>query len=75
MLGAILSGSVSTALPNFAWDVGIRRGNRLLLAVFAYATPLISALFLITFGYAEATLSLLAGGTLIVVGSIISARR
>jgi drug/metabolite transporter (DMT)-like permease len=75
LLGAILSGSVSTALPNLAWDVGIRRGNRLLLAVFAYATPMVSALFLIAFGYAQPSLALLAGGALIVAGSLVSVGR
>jgi hypothetical protein len=52
----------AAGLGNVAWDHGLGRGNRLLLTVFAYATPLVSALILIAFGYAEDSLGLLVGG-------------
>jgi len=74
LVSALLNGMVPLALGNLAWDHGIRRGDRALLTVSVYATPLVSALILIVFGYAEATTGLLAGGLLIAAGSIISAR-
>jgi drug/metabolite transporter (DMT)-like permease len=75
LLSAVLNGAIPLALGNLAWDHGIRRGDRVLLAVAAYATPLVSALILIAFGLAEATTGLFIGGILIVSGGIISARR
>jgi drug/metabolite transporter (DMT)-like permease len=74
LLSAVLVGVVPLALGNLAWDCGIRRGDRVLLAVFAYATPLMGALLLMLFGFAEATIGLLLGGVLIVAAGIISAR-
>ena len=74
LLSAVLVGAVPLALGNLAWDHGIRRGNRVLLAVLAYATPLVGALLLIAFGFADATAGLLFGGVLIVAGGVISWR-
>lgn len=74
LLSAILVGAVPLALGNLAWDHGIRRGDRVLLAVLAYATPLVGALMLVAAGFAEATAGLLFGGILIVAGGIISSR-
>ena len=74
ILSAVLVGAIPLALGNLAWDHGIRRGNRVLLAVLAYATPLVGALILIVFGFAEATAGLLFGAILIVAGGVISSR-
>ncbi|MGO4836559.1 DMT family transporter, partial [Rhizobiaceae sp. 2RAB30] len=74
LLSAVLNGAVPLALGNLAWDYGLRRGNRALLAVFAYATPLVSAVILVAFGFAVPTIGLLLGGGLIVAASLISAR-
>jgi drug/metabolite transporter (DMT)-like permease len=62
LLSAVLVGAVPLALGNLAWDHGIRRGDRVLLAVLAYATPLVGALLLVAAGFAEATAGLLVGG-------------
>lgn len=70
----LLGGIIPLALGNLAWDYGVRRGDRVLLAVLAYATPLVSALILVATGFASPTLGLLAGGMMIVVAGIISAR-
>ncbi len=72
---AILTGMVPLAIANLAWDNGFRRGDRVTLAIAAYATPLVSAAMLMAFGFAEPTAGLLAGGILIVLGGITSARR
>jgi drug/metabolite transporter (DMT)-like permease len=74
LISAVLVGVIPLALGNLAWDHGVRRGDRVLLATLAYATPLVGALFLIAFGFSQATLGLLAGGVCIVAAGIISAR-
>lgn len=74
LISAVLVGIIPLALGNLTWDYGVRRGDRVLLATLAYATPLVSAIFLVAFGFSQATLELLAGGLLIVAAGIISAR-
>ncbi|MBY5570705.1 EamA family transporter [Rhizobium leguminosarum] len=75
LLGALLNGVVPLAIGNLAWDQGLRKGDKVLLAIAAYATPLISALILVAFGFATASANLLVGGVLIVAGGIVSSRR
>jgi drug/metabolite transporter (DMT)-like permease len=74
LLSAILVGAIPLALGNLAWDYGIRRGDRVLLAVLAYATPLVGALILVAAGFATATAGLFIGGAMIVLAGIVSAR-
>lgn len=74
VLSALLNGVVPLAIGNLAWDHGMRKGDKVLLAIAAYATPLASALILVAFGFATATVGLLAGGGLIVAGGVISSR-
>jgi hypothetical protein len=45
-----VAGMIPLALGNFVCDEGFRRGDRQLLAVMAYATPLCSALLLAALG-------------------------
>lgn len=71
----LLIGLLPLSLGALAWDRGIRRGDRRLLAVMAYATPLASALLLFAFGYASMSLGLALGGCMIVAAGIISASR
>jgi len=54
-LAAVAVGVAPLALANFAWDQGLRRGNGRLLAVMAYATPLLSALILTAAGLVAPT--------------------
>jgi drug/metabolite transporter (DMT)-like permease len=72
--GAILIGILPSALGNLAWDHGVRKGDKVLLATLAYATPLVGALLLILFGFATATPGLMLGAVLIVAAGIIVAR-
>jgi drug/metabolite transporter (DMT)-like permease len=72
LLAAISVGIAPLALANFAWDQGMRRGDGQLLAVMAYATPLVSALLLILVGIAAASLNLLAGALMIVSAGMMS---
>jgi drug/metabolite transporter (DMT)-like permease len=74
LAGTFLAGGIPLALGNLAWDHGIRKGNQVLLATLAYATPLVSALLLIGAGIATPTLGLLSGAVLIVTAGIVAAR-
>lgn len=71
LVSTLLVGVFPLALGNLAWDYGIRRGDKVLLSVLAYATPLVSALILIAAGFASLTLTLVLGGIMIVGAGII----
>jgi drug/metabolite transporter (DMT)-like permease len=66
-------GIIPTAVANWTWDEGFRRGDSQLLAVMAYATPLCSALLLAALGLEAFTWRLLVG-TLVIVGAGILSR-
>jgi drug/metabolite transporter (DMT)-like permease len=72
--GTVLVGIIPTAMGTLTWDHGVRKGNKLLLATLAYATPLVGALFLVMFGYAVATPGLFLGAILIVAAGIVASR-
>ncbi len=75
-LGAIAAsaavGIVPLAIGNLVWDEGFRRGDSQLMAVMAYATPLLSAVLLIALGLEQFTVAMGVGGTLIVLAGLIS---
>lgn len=65
-------GIIPTALGNFLWDQGFRRGDSKLLAVMAYATPLCSALLLSLLGIEALTWNLLTGAVVIALAGMLS---
>ena len=65
-------GIIPTALGNFLWDQGFRRGDSKLLAVMAYATPLCSALLLSVLGIETLTWNLLIGALVIAAAGMLS---
>jgi drug/metabolite transporter (DMT)-like permease len=67
-----VAGMIPSALGNYVWDEGFSRGDRHLLAVMAYATPLCSALLLASLGAALLTWNLLAGAVVIVLAGFLS---
>ena len=69
---AVAVGVAPLALANLAWDQGFRRGDSQFLAVMAYATPVVSALLLISIGWASLTPSLLIGAAMIVGAGLLS---
>lgn len=71
---AVLVGILSLALGNLAWDLGARRGDKVVLATFAYATPLCSTLILTLAGIAQPGIGLVVGGGMIVLGGYLSSR-
>jgi drug/metabolite transporter (DMT)-like permease len=56
----------------YVWDIGVKRGDIRLLGVGSYAAPVLSTLFLVLAGYAEATLALGLACALIVSGPLVA---
>ncbi|RWI85432.1 MAG: hypothetical protein EOR22_31040 [Mesorhizobium sp.] len=72
LFGVVFTGVFPLAIGNLCWDYGLRRGDKVVLAVSAYATPLVSTLILVAFGFAQLTAAILVGATLIVGGGLVS---
>lgn len=60
---------------NALWDYGVSRGDPGKLAVFAYATPLLATVLLVTLGLAAPSTALLVGGTLVIAGAVLASSR
>ncbi len=58
----------------YAWDIGVKRGDIRLLGVGSYAAPILSTLFLVLAGYAEARATLLLAALLIAGGGLLAAQ-
>ena len=58
----------------FLWDIGMKRGNPLLLGTLAYATPVASTLLLCAGGFAAFSTTLLASAVLVAAGGLVAAR-
>jgi drug/metabolite transporter (DMT)-like permease len=58
----------------YAWDYGVKRGDIMVLGAAAYASPLLSTLFLLLAGLAEPSLAVGVACILITMGAIIAAR-
>jgi drug/metabolite transporter (DMT)-like permease len=69
-LAALGIGPVGLAF--YLWDIGVKRGDIRLLGVGSYAAPVLSTLFLVLAGYAEATLALALACALIVSGALVA---
>lgn len=58
----------------YAWDIGVKRGDIRLLGVASYAAPVLSTLFLVLAGFAEARITLLLSALLIAGGGLLAAQ-
>jgi drug/metabolite transporter (DMT)-like permease len=58
----------------YVWDIGMKRGDIRVLGAASYAAPVLSTMFLVLAGYAQATLSLGLAALMIAGGGIIAAR-
>ena len=58
----------------YAWDIGMKRGDIRVLGAASYATPLLSTMFLILAGYAQASANLAIAALLIAGGGLIAAK-
>ncbi len=57
----------------FTWDYGVKRGNIKVLGAMSYAAPLLSTVFLVAFGLAEASWIIALACLLIVGGAALAA--
>jgi drug/metabolite transporter (DMT)-like permease len=58
----------------YAWDIGVKHGDIRILGVASYVAPLLSTLFLVLAGYAEASTALLLAALLIAGGGVLAAK-
>ena len=72
---AVLSlGLLPMGLAFYAWDFGMKHGDRMILGVSSYAAPLLSTLVLIGSGFAVYHWSIAIGCLLITAGAIVAAK-
>ncbi len=71
-IGLLGLGLGSQGLALICWDIGMKRGDVSFLGVASYATPVLSTVLLVAFGYAPASLALGAACALIVIGAMVA---
>jgi drug/metabolite transporter (DMT)-like permease len=69
-----LLGFLPLGLGFYAWDVGTKKGDIMVLGATSYAAPLLSTLILIGAGYASASWAVAAACLLITLGAVIAAK-
>ncbi|WP_370278937.1 DMT family transporter [Pontibacterium sp.] len=74
-LGAILLGLGPVGGAFYLWDIGLKQGNKTLLASLSFFAPLISSVALVMAGQDEASVELLISVALIMLGGLIANRR
>ncbi|MES2907150.1 MAG: EamA family transporter [Pseudomonadota bacterium] len=73
-IAMFMLGLFPTGIAFYAWDVGIKHGNLILLGLVSYATRIASSIFLWAFGYAEFTTGAVVGIALVTIGAAIASR-
>jgi drug/metabolite transporter (DMT)-like permease len=58
----------------FAWDIGMKKGDIMVLGALSYAAPLLSTLIMLASGYAQWHWSIAAACLLISLGALVSAK-
>lgn len=74
-LGAILLGLGPVGGAFYLWDIGLKQGNKTLLASLSFFAPLISSVALVLAGQDEASVELLISVGLIMLGGLIANRK
>ena len=69
-----LLGLGPVGLAFYVWDHGVKHGNIQLLGAASYATPVLSVLVLIAFGYAGWSWRLLLATLLVTLGAVVAAK-
>jgi drug/metabolite transporter (DMT)-like permease len=58
----------------YAWDFGVKHGDIRVIGAASYAAPILSTLFLVLAGYAQATTTLALAAALITGGGLLAAK-
>ena len=70
----IMLGLLPLGLGFYAWDIGVKKGDVMVLGASSYAAPLLSTLVLVAAGYASASWSIALACVLITAGAAIAAK-
>jgi drug/metabolite transporter (DMT)-like permease len=73
-LAVLALGIGPVGIAFYAWDIGVKHGDIRLLGVASYVAPILSTLFLVLAGYAEASETLMLAAILIAGGGLLAAR-
>jgi drug/metabolite transporter (DMT)-like permease len=73
-LAVLALGIAPVGIAFYAWDIGVKRGDIRLLGVASYAAPILSTMFLVLAGYAEASATLGLAAILIAGGGLLAAK-
>lgn len=72
--GVIGLGLFPVGLAFFVWDIGMKRGDVQVLGAAAYATPILSTLLLIAFGFGDFSWPVALACVLVTAGAVIAAQ-
>jgi drug/metabolite transporter (DMT)-like permease len=73
-LAVLALGVGPVGIAFYAWDIGVKRGDIRLLGVASYAAPILSTVFLVFAGYADASATLWVAALLIAGGGLLAAK-
>lgn len=73
-LALFMLGLFPLGLAFYAWDIGLKKGDIMVLGASSYAAPLFSTLILVAAGYASADWNLAVACVLITLGAVIAAK-
>lgn len=73
-VGVVGLGLFPVGFAFFVWDVGMKRGDVQVLGAAAYATPILSTLLLIAFGFGAFTLPVIVACGLVTLGALIASK-
>lgn len=73
-LAVLALGIAPVGIAFYAWDIGVKRGDIRVLGVASYAAPILSTMFLVLAGYAQASASLGLAAILIAGGGLLAAK-
>ncbi|MGD1887937.1 MAG: DMT family transporter [Cohaesibacteraceae bacterium] len=73
-VGIVALGLFPVGFAFFVWDIGMKRGDIQVLGAAAYATPILSTLLLIGFGYGALTWPVALACLLVTAGAMLAAK-
>lgn len=73
-LAVLALGVGPVGIAFYAWDIGVKRGDLRLLGVASYAAPILSTVFLVLAGFAEARATLGLAAIMIAGGGLLAAK-
>lgn len=66
----IMMGLTAQGLAYVLWEIGVKRGNFLLLSVLAYGNPILSVLLLVIFGFTQLTVAVAIASVMVTIAGV-----